>query len=317
MKQFEKKLIKEIKKANNIYIMGHQSLDLDALGAAVALCSITKKYKKISKVILNDKEHESAVGHAIEMLEDKVKFINSSKIKEIEEKDLLIIVDTNKKYLLQDDKLLSKFKNIIVIDHHTIGKGSIKEELSFIRTNYSSTCEILTEIIVDKNIPISGTEATIILSGIVLDSNGYAINTREETYFYSAFLTSKKASPKKVQNLLKQDLNDYKENQKLILNVEMIDNKTAITVGGEKKFYRREYLAKAADTLLLFKDIETSYVIGRINEEEIGISARSLGNGKVNQVLSKMSGGGSPKEAATVVKSKSLEKVKKELLKNI
>lgn len=317
MKQFQKQLIKEIKKAKNIYIMGHQSMDLDALGAAVAINCIIKKYKKKSKVILNEQEHESAVGQAIEMLDDKISFINATSITEITNKDLLIIVDTNKKYLLQDEEVLTKFNNIIVIDHHTIGKGSIKEDLSFIRTNYSSTCEILAEFLVDKNIPISSVEATIILSGIVLDTNGYAINTREETYFYSAYLTSKKASPRKVQQLLKQDFNDYKENQKLILNVEVLDKKIAITIGGENKFYRREYLAKAADTLLLFKDIETSYVIGRINKEEIGISARSLGSGKVNKVLSKMSGGGSPKEAATVIKSKSLEKVKKELLKNL
>jgi len=317
MNQFVKQLIKAIKKADKIYVMGHQDIDLDAFGACIAIACIAKKYKKCTKIIINDKEHESAVGQAISMMEDRIKIVDSSKIKEISNNDLLIIVDTNKKYLLQDEKLLKRFNLVFLIDHHNTGKGSIKVDNYYINTTFSSTCEILTEVIIDKNINISSNEATIILSGIVLDSNGYAINTSAQTHYYSGYLIDKKANVRKVQQLFKQDILDYKERQKLILDIEMKNEHTAITVGSKNKYYRREYLAKTADTLLLFKDIETSYVIGRLNKNEIGISARSLTNGNVNKVLSKMSGGGSPKEAATVIKGTSLEKVKKELLKNL
>lgn len=317
MNRFEKQLIKAIKKANKIYVMGHQDIDLDAFGACIAISCIAKKYKKCTKIIINDKEHESAVGQAIVMMEEKIKIIDSSKIKEIGSDDLLIVVDTNKKYLLQDENILNKFSTVFLIDHHNTGKGSIKTEHSYINTEISSTCEILTEVIMNKNIHITSNEATIILSGIVLDTNSYAINTSEQTHFLSAYLIDKKANVRKVQQLFKQDILDYKERQKLILDIEIKNKHTAITVGSQNKYYRREYLAKAADTLLLFKDIEVSYVIGRLNKEEIGISARSIANSNVNKVLAKMSGGGSPKEAATVIKEESLEKVKKELLKNL
>ena len=317
MKQLKKQLIKAIKKANKIYVMGHQSIDLDAFGACIAIVSLAKKYGKCAKIIINEKEHESAVGQAIAMMEDKIKLIDSSKIKQTEENDLLIVVDTNKKHLMQDQSLLKKISTVIVIDHHITGKGSIKADISYINPTISSTCEILTDILLDKGVAISQNEATIILSGIVLDTNGYAINTSAQTHYLSAWLIEKKANVRKVQQLFKQDILDYKERQKLILDIEMKDKHTAITMGSQNKYYRREYLAKAADTLLLFKDIETSYVIGRLNKDEIGISARSLTNGNVNKVLSKMSGGGSPKEAATVIKEESLEKVKKQLLKNL
>lgn len=319
MKKFERTLIRSIKRAKKIYIMGHKALDLDALGASLGLYSIIKHYRKEKdvQIILNDKEHESAVNLALELIKDKVKFTPSAKIKNIETEDLLIIVDVNKKYLLQDEKLLKDFSDIIVIDHHNIGKGSLKEENSYINTNFSSTCEMITEIILDKKIKISSKVATLLLAGIVLDTNSYAINTTERTFFYSAFLTSKKADSRKVQTLFKQDFDDYKERQKLILNVEILNDTTAITVGSDHKFYRREYLAKAADTLLLFKGIETSYVIGRLNQKEIGISSRSLKDGKVNKVLSNLNGGGSPKEAAAIIEEKDLDKVKKDLLKYI
>lgn len=319
MKKFERTLIRKIKKANKIYIMGHKALDLDALGASVGLHSIIKHYQqeKEVQIILNDEENESAVNLALELIKDKVRFTSSSKIKKITEEDLLIIVDVNKRYLLQDEKILKNFENIIVIDHHNIGKGSIKEENSYIDTTFSSTCEMITEIILDKKVTIPSKVATLLLAGIVLDTNSYAINTTERTFFYSAFLTNQKANPRKVQTLFKQDFEDYKERQKLILNVEILNDNTAITVGSDHKFYRREYLAKAADTLLLFKGIETSYVIGRLNQKEIGISARSLTDGKVNKVLSNLNGGGSPKEAAAVIQNTSLDQVKKDLLKYI
>ncbi|MGN0973968.1 MAG: bifunctional oligoribonuclease/PAP phosphatase NrnA [Bacilli bacterium] len=318
MKLFEKKLLKKTKHSNNIFIMGHKSLDLDALGAAAGISVIAKKYNKDNvKIIINDQEHESAVKLALEYLKDKITVTNSKNITNINQNDLLIIIDVNKKYLLQDETLLNKFKNIILIDHHTIGKGSIKNDNSYINTTYSSTCEMVTEIILDKKIKIPSQIATVLLSGIVLDTNSYAINTTEQTFFYSAYLTSLKADTRKVQTLLKQDFEDYKERQKLILNVQFIDKKTAISVGSNTKFYRREYLAKAADTLLLFKGIETSYVIGRLNNEEIGISARSLTDGKVNKVLSNLNGGGSPREAAAVVQETSLEKVQQLLIKHI
>lgn len=317
MKTFEKNLLKKLKKSSNIFIMGHKSLDLDALGAAAGISAIAKKYNKEAKIIINDKEHESAVKLALEYLKDKIIVTNSKKITNISQNDLLIVLDVNKKYLLQDETLLNKFKNIILIDHHTIGKGSIKNDNSYINTNYSSTCEMVTEIILDKKIKIPSQIATALLSGIVLDTNSYAINTTEQTFFYSAYLTSLKADIRKVQTLFKQDFDDYKERQKLILNVQFLNKNTAISIGSNRKFYRREYLAKAADTLLLFKGIETSYVIGRLNNEEIGISARSLKDGKVNKVLSNLNGGGSPKEAATVIKSTSLEEVQELLIKHI
>ena len=203
MKKFEQNLIRSIKRANKIYIMGHKALDLDALGASVGLNSIIKNYRKEKSVqiILNENEHESAVKLALELIKEQVKFTTSSKIKKIEKEDLLIIVDVNKRYLLQDEKIIENFANIIVIDHHNVGKGSLKEENSYINTSFSSTCEMITEIILDKKIKIPSKVATLLLAGIVLDTNSYAINTTERTFFYSAFLTRKKADPRKVQTL--------------------------------------------------------------------------------------------------------------------
>ena len=71
-----------------------------------------------------------------------------------------------------------------------------------------------------------------------------------------------------------------------------------------------------ADTLLDFENINTSFVIGRINEDEISISARSISKLDVGKIMEKLDGGGSKNEAATKLKLKSVKEAEK-MLKNI
>ena len=58
------------------------------------------------------------------------------------------------------------------------------------------------------DVEIESYYATILLSGIVLDTNNYTLNTTAETYYSSYYLSSLGASAKKVQYLLKQDIED-------------------------------------------------------------------------------------------------------------
>ena len=138
------------------------------------------------------------------------------------------------------------------------------------------------------DVEIESYYATIILSGIVLDTNNYTLNTTAETYYTSYFLASLGASAKKVQYLLKQNIEEYTERQKLLASIETINGKVAFTKATPYTQYRREDLAKVADTLLFFNNIEASFVIGKIGKETIGISARSLGNYDISKILAKL-----------------------------
>ena len=133
------------------------------------------------------------------------------------------------------------------------------------------------------------------------------------TFYNSYFLLNKGASTIEVQYLLKQDLNKFITRQKMLTNVTIIDN-IAIACGVEKELYRREDLAKIADTLLLFNNIETSFVIASLEKNEVGISARSLNKVNVGKILTKLGGGGNEYEGACKIKEKSIKEVKKELI---
>ena len=309
----KEKLDKYISNANNIYIMGHRYLDLDALGSSIGVYEYIKSKGKKPTIIINDRRLENGVKKALENLKDNYCIKRSIKIKsKINSKSLLIIVDTNKEYLLQDPSIMSLFEKVIVIDHHDTNEQTINDGLIIIDKDSSSTCEMITDLLDYDKLEISKEVATIILSGIVLDTNNYVIKTTTDTFRTSYILSKLGADPQYVQYLLKQDLKKYLARQKVVTNIKQI-NKIALTNGKSNVLYRREDLAKIADTLLIFDNIEASFVVGKLDDKSIGISSRSLGRINVGKVLEKFNGGGDEFEAGASIKNNTIKKVEKEL----
>ena len=228
-----------------------------------------------------------------------------------------MILDTNKKDLVQSEIALKKITKKVVIDHHSPGKTTIKDAFLIIDEEVSSTCEMITNLIETYDIELESYYATILLSGIVLDTNNFTLKTTADTYYSAYFLASLGASAKKVQYLLKQDLEEYTERQKLLTRIEILDNKIAFTKATPYTIYRREDLAKIADTLLFFNNIEASFVIGKIGKDTVGISARSLGNFDISAILEELGGGGDDYNGAVKFDKKNISEVEELLKKEI
>jgi c-di-AMP phosphodiesterase-like protein len=172
---------------------------------------------------------------------------------------------------------------------------------------------MITELIEHYDVEIEPYYATVLLSGMVLDTNNFTLKTNPETFYTAYYLTSLGASAKKVQYLLKQDINEYTERQKLLAEIETINNSIAFTKATPYTIYRREDLAKVADTLLFFNNIEASFVIGKIGKDTIGLSARSLGTYDITSVLEKIGGGGDNTSGAAKFEKTTISKVEQEL----
>lgn len=316
-----KDLNRAIRKSDTIFLMAHKDLDLDALGSCIGLNTILTNKKKNCYIIIDDKSHELGVEKVLRELEGCITTIKSEDIEKYlnprEHKNLLIILDTNKTELVQSKEVLKKIDKKIVIDHHDTGRGTIKDATLIIDNEISSTCEMITELIEYYDVEIEPYYATILLSGIVLDTNNFTLKTNAETYYAAYFLTSLGASAKKVQYLLKQDIMDYTERQKLLADIETINNKIAFTKASPYTIYRREELAKVADTLLFFNNIEASFVIGKIGKDTIGISGRSLGNYDISTILEKLGGGGDNYNGAAKFEKTTISKVEQRLKKEI
>ena len=309
----KEKLDKYISNSSNIVIMGHRYLDLDALGASIGMYEYVKSKGKKPVIVINDRKFENGVKKVLDTFKNAFTITRSSKIKEsINNKSVLIIVDTNKSYLLQDPALINAFEKVIVIDHHDSNDQTINDGLVIIDRNASSTCEMITDLLDFDKIEITKDVATILLSGIVLDTNNYVIKTTTDTYRTSYILSKCGADSQYVQYLLKQDLKKYLARQKVVTNVKQI-KRIALSNGKANVLYRREDLAKIADTLLVFDKIEASFVIGKLDDKSIGISARSLGRINVGKVLEAFNGGGDEFEAGASIKNTTIKKIEEEL----
>lgn len=310
----KRELSKYIKESKNIFIMGHKGLDLDALGSSLGMYDVLSKKRKLCFLVIDDKENELGVSKVIDKVKTKVNIIKSSEINKNKcGKDLLLILDCNKAFLLQNEKALDYFDKVVVIDHHDTNAKTIENALVIVDKGSSSTCEMITELVYYYDINLSSEVSTIILSGIVLDTNNFVLKTTAKTYFAAYYLATQGADPKEVQYLLKQDIEDYKVRQKVITDIEVIKKTIALSVGSQKVKYRKEDLAKIADTLLQFNNIEVSFVIGKIDDETIGLSARSIGTINVSKIAEQLGGGGDNHEAAAQIKNRSLNDVEAEL----
>ena len=99
----------------------------------------------------------------------------------------------------------------------------------------------------------------------------------------------------------------------MLTYMKQFDEEVAITKASPYTIYRREDLAKVADTLLFFNNIEASFVIGKIGKDTIGLSARSLGNFDIGIVLEKLGGGGDSYNGAAKFENTTISKVEQEL----
>lgn len=316
--KIEDKIKKVIKKSDNIFVSGHRNLDLDAIGACIGIESIARHYEKECFIIIDDKEHELGVEKIIFETKDKIKYINSSEIADLyKNNSILIIVDTNKAQLLQNDKILHHFNTIIILDHHQETEQTISNTLKIIDETKSSACELITDLIKQYKVKLNEVEATIVLSGIVLDTKNFTTKTKTNTYSSAYFLSKYKADSKKVQYYLKEDIKDYIIRNKVIMNVEVVNGKYAVALGDKNTKYKREELAKIADKLLNFNGIEASFVIGNRENKGIGLSARSEGLIDVGMIAETLGGGGDIYNAASHLTDITLKEFKNELLKII
>ena len=308
--EIERKIKKIIKKSSNIFICAHKNLDLDAIASCIGISCICRNYKKDNYIIIDDIEHEIGVSKVLEEINNSIKIIKSEEIPTLyKENSILIIVDVNKAQLLQNDKILHYFDSIIVLDHHQICDQTINT-LSIIDEKYSSASEIVTNLIEKYKVKITEKEATILLAGIILDTNNFKVRVTPKAYYAAYYLSKIGANTKKAKYYLKEDLNDYIIRNKVIMGVEVFKD---FAIAKTIDTYKREELAKIADNLLDFNNITASFVIGKRQDGGIGLSARSEGIVDVGRITSELGGGGDVNSAACHITDMTLDEVYKEL----
>lgn len=315
MKHLFKKMNEIIEKYDNFIIMGHKDPDLDSLGSSLGLCEIIESFDKNAYIFLNDKHLENYnnnINQAFDKMEKKVICVNEKNYKKIKGETLLIITDTHIKERLECPKLVEIF-DTVVLDHHIKSKKYIKTtKFIYIDTNLSSMSELITYYAEYVNINLDNVIATILLAGIEIDTNGFNLKTTSRTYEAASILMEMGADSILKQELLKESKEDYLKRATYIGSSFMVNEDIAMCI--VNKILGSKELAEIAEELLTFEDVKASIVVGKLEEKMIGVSARSLGDIDVSEIMKKMGGGGHSYNAATQIKDKTIKEVKQEIM---
>ncbi|WP_100332966.1 DHH family phosphoesterase [Bacillus alkalisoli] len=309
-----------INDSDKVIVMGHRFPDMDAIGASIGIAKVAELNQKEAFIVLNNQEVDTSIKRLLDEVKvnDKLweRFISPDDAYEISTSEtLLVIVDTHKPSLVIDEKLLNKFDKIVVIDHHRRGEDFIEDPLLVYMEPYaSSTAELVTELIQyqPKRLKITMLEATALLAGIIVDTKSFTVRTGSRTFDAASYLRSQGADTILVQKFLKEDLDNFVKRAKLIESAYLYKDGVVIALGNKNEIFDQVMIAQAADTLLAMSDIHTSFVIANRTEDQVGISARSLGDVNVQLLMERLEGGGHLTNAATQLKM-SLEDAEEKL----
>lgn len=309
------KLNKMINEYDNFIVMGHKDPDLDSLGSALGLCEIISTFNKNAYLFLDYKhleDYNSNINQAFNKIEKRIICVDKSSYKKIEGKTLLIITDVHIKERLEYPSLCDEF-DVIVLDHHIKNKNYIKNtKFLYIDSNLSSMSELIAYYSAYMNIDLDNVISTILLAGIEIDTNSFNLKTTSKTYEAASILMEMGAESILKQELLKETKEQYMKRAGFIKNSFMINKNMAMCMINET--VDSKTLAEVAEEMLNFEGIIATFAIGLLNDETVGISARSLGEIDVSIIMKKLGGGGHSSNAATQIKDKTLKEVKQLLI---
>ena len=302
--------------SDKIIVMGHKRPDFDAVGACVGIYTFAKFLNKECYIILNDSDQDETIQKVIfeiNNLDEQLSkvFVDSDEAWELmTPQTTLIVVDTSDASRVIDAAILSKANRKVIIDHHRRGEDIITNPLlTYIEPYASSASELIAELIeyqtkIEKISPIA---ATIMLGGIVVDTQNFSIRTGSRTFDAAAYLRSNGADPTKVKTILKEPFENFMNRVEIINNSIQKSPEIIMAKAPENKYYTNVMLAQSADLLLTLKGIECSFAIGYLDEGKVGISSRSLGNINVQLIMEELGGGGHLANAATQMEGINLD----------
>ena len=309
------KLNEFIQEYDNVIVMGHADPDLDSLGSCLGLIEVVESFDKKGYLFLNDKHLENYntnINQAFRKMSKNIVCVNERSYKKIEGNTLLIVTDVHIGERLECPKLIEEF-DTIVLDHHIKSKNYIRNtKFMYIDTNLSSMSELITFYVEYNDIDLDNVIATILLAGIEIDTNAFNLKTTSNTYEAASTLMEMGADSILKQELLKETKEEYMKRASFIRNSFMINEYTAMCM--TSGLTDSKDLAEIAEELLTFEDVKVSYAIGKLDNNMVGVSARSLGEVDVSEVMKKLGGGGHASNAATQINDKSMKEIKQEII---
>lgn len=308
-----------IKSAEQVFVVGHARLDMDALGAAVGMQHFAANILENSFAVYDDQDMNTDIARAVQRLqeEDKTRLVTVDQaLVQASDNDLLIMVDHSKLGLTLSRELYNKFTEVIVVDHHRRDEDfPEKAILTFIESGASSASELVTELLQFQNghEPLSKIQASLLMAGIMLDTKNFSARVTNRTFDVASYLRTMGSDSTEIQEISATDFDDYRQVNELILTGQSYGGDMIIACGPEDQAYSNIIASKAADTLLSMANVEASFVITKNPAGQTAISARSRDKINVQRIMEEMGGGGHFNLAACQLDDKTVKQAYSDL----
>lgn len=308
-------ILVEIKKAEKIVIMAHETPDGDAIGSMLAMRLALKKLGKESDVIVRE------FPRTFDFLAGANEVKSNS---DIEKYDLAISLDCADLKRLIGKEYFEKAKRTIVIDHHST--NAMYGDINFVNPVSPACCEILAGIFEYFDISIDSEIGSCILTGIITDTGGFKYpSVTSETFEFTAELLRKGVNVSDIyQRVLETKTKSSFELARRAMNrLELLeDGKIAFTYINKKD--EEEVNAEAGDHEGIVENgrsiegVKVSVFIREKEENLYKVSMRA-GNGSninVSDICYVFGGGGHPRAAGALIQG-TVEQAKEKLVKEI
>lgn len=307
-------ILKEIKNAENIVILTHESPDGDAVGSSLALKIMIEKLGRTADVIIPE------YSRLFNFLPEIESVMEDSAIKNY---DLAISVDSADLKRLAKREYFENAQKTIVIDHH--GSNNMYGDLNYVNPVSPACCEILAGMAEYFEIDMTKDLGTCIMTGIITDTGGFRhTGINPETFEFTADAIRKGVN---IPDIYKKTMRtktkaNFALTQRVIDRMEFLENgKVAFTYMNSQD--EKETGAEMGDHEGLvdigrdIEGVEVSIFIRQKNEENAyKISMRSGNEINVSDICLMFGGGGHPKAAGALVQG-DVEQVKEKVMKEV
>ena len=310
----------KIRSVDQVFVVGHKNLDMDALGSAVGMQLFASNITEDSYAVYDADHMSPDIERAINFLEKEgvTKLLPlSDAMNLVTNRSLLILVDHSKTALTLSKDFYDLFTQTIVIDHHRRDQDFPENAvITYIESGASSASELVTELIQFQNSKrnrLSRMQASVLMAGMMLDTKNFTSRVTSRTFDVASYLRTRGSDSIAIQEIAATDFEEYREVNELILQGRKLGSDVLIAQAKDSTTYDTVVISKAADAMLAMSGIEASFVLAKNTQGFISISARSRSKINVQRIMEELGGGGHFNLAAAQIENMSLSEAGEKL----